>query len=201
MPPEELTSDPPQSSADRLLRAQAAELEALRQRVADVPDPDSLLEMRAKAEKFDQLQADLPNWQQQLQTAHQQERQTLEQRVQQQEADLQRTRLSGEMQAAFLQAGGNPQHFAAWQELYGSKYVKPGEDGALMVSENGQTMPLADVLANQRTDSLYGVLFHPRYGSGSGGRSGHDRRLHTVSDLQNVSTSDLFRQSFGSRRK
>lgn len=196
-PPEQ----PQQTAADRLLRAQAAELEALRARVADLPDPDALLEMRAKAEKFDALVADLPGWKEQLQAAHQQEQQALQQRLQEQEGELTRERLQSELQAQFLRAGGNPLHFSAWLELYGSKYVKPGEDGRMVSTENGQTIPLEDVLNNQRTDPLYGVLYHPRYGSGGGSRQGNvDGRVTTVNDLSKMKTSDLFKTAFAGNR-
>lgn len=187
---------PEQSNTEKLLRAQAAELEALRARVADLPDADTLLDWRSKAEQYDALAADLPAWREQLQAAHQQERQTLQQQLQQRDEDLGRERLQAQMQAAFLQAGGNAMHFPSWLELYGSKYVQAGEDGRLVSTENGQNMELSELLNQQRSDTLYGVLFHPRYGAGSGTRGGRDNRVTSTVDLSKMKTGDLFRAGF-----
>ena len=196
----EPSEQPQQSNAEKLLRAQAAELEALRARVADLPDQDTLLQWRSKAEKFDSLQADLPAWREQLQAAHQQERQQLQQQLQQRDADLDRQRQQTAMQTAFLQAGGNPLHFGAWMELYGSKYVQQADNGQLVSTENGQTIELSELLNRQRSDALYGVLFHPRYGSGSGARAGSSVSVTTVADLSKMKTSDLFRAGFTKQR-
>jgi hypothetical protein len=193
--------EPQQSAADRLLRAQAAELEALRAQVKDLPDPDTLLAWRGKAEQFDALAADLPAWREQLQAAHQQERRQLQQQLQSRDAELQQQQQQHQLQTLFLQAGGNPLHFSAWLELYGSKFVQRTEDGQLVSNENGQIMPIADVLSAQSNDALYGVLFHPRYGAGSGGRMGKDARVTTVPDLNKMKTGEIFREAFakGSR--
>lgn len=188
------------SNAERLLRAQALELSALRERVAGMPDPDVLAAWRASHERLSELQADLPAWRQQLQAAHQQERQQLQQRLQEQEQALSAAQLRSELQTAFLQAGGNPAHFGAWLELYGSKYARRGDDGALAVSENGEPIALADALANQREDALYGAFFHPQFGSGSGARPGRDIRVTNGPDLQKMKTGDLFRTAFSNGR-
>jgi hypothetical protein len=195
-PPAAPEPQPQQSAADRLLRAQAAELEALRAQIKDLPDPDQLLAWRGKAEQFDALAADLPNWKEQLQAAHQQERQQLQSQLQSRDAELQQQQQQHQLQTQFLQAGGNPLHFSAWLELYGSKFVQRTEDGQLVSNENGQIMPIADVLASQRSDALYGVLFHPRYGTGSGGRMGKDARVATIPDLNKMKTGEIFRQAF-----
>lgn len=198
-PPEQPDDQPQQSAAEKLLRAQAAELEALRSRVQDLPDPDTLASWRSKAERFDSLAAELPQWRQQLASAHQQERDQLRQQLEQRDADLSREREHSQMQAAFLQAGGNPTHFPAWLELYGSKHVRPGDNG-LVSTENGETVALSELLNRQRSDALYGVLFHPRYGAGSGARGGRDTRVNHIADPNKTPTSQLFHQAFGSRR-
>lgn len=192
--------EPQPSAADRLLRAQSLELEALRSRVAGMPDPDELAAWRAKAERFDALQADLPRWKQELQQQFGAEREQLQEQLQQRDADLQRQRQQSDLQTQFLRSGGNPLHFAAWQELYGSKYVKQADDGSYVSTENGQTIPLAELLDRQRSDALYGVLFHPRYGAGSGARNGRDSRIETGNNLQNMKVGQLFKEAFGKSR-
>jgi hypothetical protein len=200
-PPTDPQQEPPRATAaDRLLRAQAAELEALRSQMANLPDPDTLVQWRSKAEQFDSLAAELPAWREQLQSAHQQERQQLQQQIQQHEAHVAATTLDSELQREFMAAGGNPVHFSMWRELYGSKYAQRAEDGSMVSVENGQPMPLADVLKAQRRDPLYGVLYHPEYGSGSGARSTRDIRVQSTADIQKMSKTELFRSSFGSRR-
>lgn len=199
-PPAEPQDQPRETAADRLLRAQAAELEALRSRVQDLPDPDTLTEWRAKAQRFDELNAELPTWREQLQAAHQQEREQLQQQVSQHQAQVAAASLENELQREFLQAGGNPVHFSMWRELYGSKYAQRGEDGRIVCTENGQSMAIADVLNQQRRDPLFGVLFHPAYGTGSGARSGRDGRVVSTAGLQNMKTGDLFREAFSRKR-
>lgn len=200
-PPTDQQQEPPRATAaDRLLRAQAAELEALRSQMASLPDPDTLVQWRSKAEQFDSLAAELPTWREQLQSAHQQERQQLQQQIQQHEAHVAATTLESELQREFMAAGGNPVHFSMWRELYGSKYAQRSEDGSIVSIENGQPVPLADVLRAQRTDPLFGVLYHPQYGSGSGSRPARDVRVQNTADIQGMSKSQLFRSAFGSRR-
>lgn len=194
-PPEQQSTG---SHSERLLKAQAAELAALRERVADLPDVDTIAAWRASHERLSQLQADLPGWRAQLQQAHQAERQQLQQTVAEQQQALAQAQLRSDLQAAFLQAGGSAQHFPAWMELAG-KHVTRGEDGALVSGDNGGPVPLADALARQRDDSLYGVFFHPRYGSGAGARSGVDGRVTTTRNLQGMSTGALFREAFVKR--
>jgi hypothetical protein len=200
-PPAPAPQEPPQqTAADRLLRAQAAELEALRARVADMPDADTLMAWRSKAERLDALAADLPGWRAELQQQFGAERDKLAQQLQQRDADLERQRQQTELQTQFLQSGGNPLHFAAWQELYGSKYIKQAADGSYISTENGQSIPLGELLDRQRDDALYGVLFHPRYGSGSGARSGKDTRITNQPSLNNMKTGQLFTEAFSKRK-
>ena len=180
--------------AERLLRAQAAELEALRARVADLPDPDTMASWRASHERLSELQADLPTWREQLQAAHQAERARLESTVQQQQQALADAALRSELQTAFLQGGGNGPHFDAWRELAG-KNITRGEDGALLV--NGK--PVSDALSEHRQDSIYGVFFHPRYGSGGGAKGGFDGRVSHGQDLHSLSTSEKFTAAFARR--
>ena len=206
MPPTATPAAPPpqepqQTTADRLLRAQAAELEALRSRVADLPDADVLADWRAKAQQFDALQADLPRWREQLQQEIGAERENLRQQVEQQQQALAAKEQQQQLQTQFLRSGGNPLHFAAWQERYGSKYVKQAEDGSYVSTENGQTIPLSELLDRQRSDALYGVLFHPRYGAGSGARNGKDGRIQSTVDLSKMRTGDLFKTAFAGNRR
>lgn len=200
MPPPEQQQQP--SASERLLRAQAQELEILRDRLKDMPDPDEVIQWRSKAERLDQLQADLPAWRQQLQQAHQQEQQELQARLQQQEADLSRTRTDQELQRLFLESGGAATHWPMWQELAG-KNIRRAEDGSLVAMHNGQEVPAADLINAHRTDPLFGVLFHPRLGAGSGAQSGRWRDVHVTNsaDLSKVSTSDLFHSAFGQGRR
>lgn len=193
--------EPQQTATDRLLRAQAAELEALRSRVAALPDPDVLADWRAKAQQFDALQSDLPRWREQLQQELGAERENLRQQVEQQQQALAAKEQQQQLQTQFLRAGGNPLHFAAWQELYGSKYVKQAEDGSYVSTENGQAVPLAELLDRQRSDALYGVLFHPRFGAGSGARNGKDGRIQSTVDLSKMRTGDLFKTAFTGNRR
>jgi hypothetical protein len=199
-PPQEPPQEPQQTASDRLLRAQAAELEALRSRVADLPDPDVLADWRAKAQQFEALQADLPRWREQLQQEIGAERDTLRQQVEQQQQALTAQQQQQELQTQFLRAGGNPLHFAAWQELYGSKYVKQADDGSFVSTENGQTIPLGELLDRQRSDALFGVLFHPRYGAGAGANKMRDSRLTTAPNLNNLKTGQLFAEAFAKRQ-
>lgn len=197
------TNEPPEQHqtgghSERLLRAQAAELQALRDRVADLPDVDTLSEWRASHEQLTQLRGELPAWREQLQAAHHAEQAKLQGQVQQQQQALQDAQMRSDLQAAFISGGGNIAHFPAWLELYGSKYVKRGENGAILATDNGQDSPLSDALMAQRSDSLYGVFFHPRYGSGGGATgSGRDVRVINAPNLQNVKTGELFRRAFG----
>jgi len=200
-PPTDQQDQPRESAADRLLRAQAAELEALRSQMANIPDPDTLLQWRSKAEQFDSLAAELPTWRQQLQAAHQQERQQLQQQISEHQAKVAATTLESELQREFMAAGGNPIHFSMWRELYGSKYAQRAEDGSIISIENGQPVSLAKVLQSQRTDPLFGVLYHPQYGSGGGSRSGRpDARVTSTAGLQNMKTGELFREAFSRKR-
>lgn len=190
------TNEPDGNHSERLLRAQAAELAALRERVADLPDPDTLATWRASHERLSQLQADLPGWRQQLQQAHQAEQQRLQQTVEQQAQALTQAQLQQEMQAAFLQAGGNPLLQPVWQELAG-KRVSRSDDGSLQI--DGQ--PLADALARHRSDPVLGVAFHPQYGAGAGAHSGRDVRVINQPDLSKMTTGQLFREAFVNRSR
>jgi hypothetical protein len=200
-PPPQEPQEPQQTAADRLLRAQAAELEALRARVQDLPDPDLLADWRAKAQQFDALQADLPRWREQLQQEIGAERENLRQQVEHQQQALAAKEQQQQLQTQFLQSGGNPLHYHAWLELYGSKYVKQAEDGSYVSTENGQAVPLAELLDRQRSDALYGVLFHPRFGAGSGARNGKDGRIQSTVDLSKMRTGDLFKTAFAGNRR
>lgn len=180
--------------SERLLRAQAAELAALRERVADLPDPDTLTTWRASHERLQALQQDLPQWREQLQQAHQAEQARLQQTVEQQAQALTHAQLQQEVQREFLTAGGNAQLYDVWRELAG-KHASRGEDGTLQI--NGQ--PLSDALAGHRSDPVLAVAFHPRYGAGGGARSGMDGRVVNQPDLSKMSTSQLFRMGFVKR--
>lgn len=190
-PPEQQSTG---GHSERLLKAQAAELAALRERIADLPDVDTLATWRASHERLSQLQADLPGWRAQLQEAHQAEQQRLQQTVQQQAEALTQAQLRSDLQAAFTQAGGNVAFFDAWREL-GGKHVSRAEDGTLQIDGK----PLSEALAGQRDDQLLGVFYHPRFGTGAGARGGRDVRVTNTQNLQGMSTGQLFHEAFVKR--
>ena len=188
-------ASPPESNAERLLRAQAVELQSLRSRVQDLPDPDALAEWRAKAERFDALAADLPTLRQQVADQFAAERQQLQQQAQVQEQRAQAADLRAEAQRVFLQGGGNPALWDSHWELYG-KHIKRDEQGQLVTLASGQAVPLQDVQQQLRTDPLHGHFFYPTMGSGSGARSSRDGRVVNRPDLLKMPKDQLWSQAF-----
>lgn len=177
--------------AESLLRAQAAELEALRSMVTGLPDAETLASWRASHERLSALQADLPSWRASLQAAHESERSQLQERLQQQQQALTEASLASDLQQAFAAAGGSAPHFAAWRTMAGQNVAR-AEDGSITI--NGK--PVSDALNEHRSDAVYSVFFHPRYGSGGGSRGGFDGRVVNGPDLHKMSTSELFRVAF-----
>lgn len=192
-PPEQQSTG---GHSERLLKAQAAELAALRERVTNMPDPDEMAVWRASHQQLQALQQDLPAWREQLQQAHAAEQARLQATVAEQQQALAHAALQQEMQAAFLQAGGNAALQPVWQELAG-KRVSRSDDGSLQI--DGQ--PLADALASHRGDPVLGIAFYPRYGAGAGAHSGRDVRVTNQPDLSKMSTGQLFREAFVNRSK
>lgn len=95
-----------------------------------------------------------------------------------------------------------------WQ-LYGSQFAED-RNGLFLVDadgmprldeETGKRITPAEFFAKLRKDAVHGMHFQPEYGSGSGARGGRDGRVNSTEDLSKVSNSELFRTSFGSRRK
>ena len=95
-----------------------------------------------------------------------------------------------------------------WQ-LFGSQYAedKAGlylvdADGTPALDpETGKRITLREHFAKLRKDPVHGMHFQPEYGSGSGARGGRDGRVNSSADLTKVPTGQLFRESFGARRR
>lgn len=95
-----------------------------------------------------------------------------------------------------------------WQ-LFGSQYAedKAGlylvdADGTPALDpETGKRITLREHFAKLRKDPVHGMHFQPEYGSGSGARGGRDGRVNNSADLTKVPTGQLFRDSFGARRR
>lgn len=95
-----------------------------------------------------------------------------------------------------------------WQ-LFGSQYAedKAGlylvdADGTPALDpETGKRITLREHFAKLRKDPVHGMHFQPEYGSGSGARGGRDGRVNSSADLNKVPTGQLFRESFGARRR
>jgi hypothetical protein len=95
-----------------------------------------------------------------------------------------------------------------WQ-LFGSQYAED-KGGLYLVDadgtpaldpETGKRITLREHFAKLRKDPVHGMHFQPEYGSGSGARSGRDGRVSSTADLTKVPTGQLFRDSFGARRR
>jgi hypothetical protein len=95
-----------------------------------------------------------------------------------------------------------------WQ-LYGSDFAEDKNglfladpDGSPRLDpETGKRITPSEFFAKLRKDPVHGMHFQPEYGSGGGSRAGRDGRVNNSEDLAKVPTGQLFRDSFGSRRK
>ena len=95
-----------------------------------------------------------------------------------------------------------------WQ-LFGTQYAED-KGGLYLVDadgtpaldpETGKRITLREHFTKLRKDPVHGMHFQPEYGSGSGARSGRDGRVSSTADLTKVPTGQLFRDSFGARRR
>lgn len=182
--PQEPQQEP--SAASRLLKAQAAELAALRRRVEGLPEPDQLEQLRAKAERFDALSQRLPQLQEQVAGL-----------FQQQQAQAQQQRLSAAIATAFTAAGGLPSWAEAFAELHGKAASFDANGQVVMAGADGNPEPIAQVLDRLRVDQQWAHTFRPQYGSGSGIAHQNDPRLAHGADLSRLSTRQKFDLAFG----
>ncbi len=176
------------SATTRLLKAQAAELAALRRRVEGLPEPEQLAELKAKAERFDALSQRLPQLQQQMVGMFEQQQQAQQQQ-----------RLSAAIASAFTAAGGLPSWAEAFAELHGKAASFDGSGQVVMAGPDGNPVPIAQVLDRLRVDQQWSHTFRPSMGSGSGlgGPSPNDPRTAHGGDLSRLSTRQKFDLAFG----
>lgn len=197
-PPNPAPAEP--SHTERLHKAQSVELERLRAQMADLPDAEALAALKAKAEKFDQISQQLPQWQQQLSQLHQQEVAQLQAQHQTAQQQLQAAKFDVAAAGEFSRAGGLMEHWREFANMMGSR-LTAGPDGAPLL--DGQ--PLGDAFKTMVANDPHSILSafaRPRYGSGSGARAGRDGRAVSGQNLslKNTSKSDLFAQAFGGGR-
>lgn len=204
-PPNPPTPPTPQEPApapeptDRVGRAMAAELEALRRQLASVPDADELQRLRDRAALADQITADLPAWREQLTAAVDQQRQEGDAALSQVQQDLARARIDQDVAAAFFANGGTE---AGWQVLRESfaKDVQRAEDGTLVVNTADGPQPLADALASLSDHPVYAAAFRARYGAGGGSRGNTTARAVPGVDVSRMTTDQRFKAAFGRNR-
>ena len=189
-PPKPTPPEPEQqadtTAASRLLRAQSAELAALRKRLEGVPDPEDLAALRQKAERFDALSQTLPQLQQQVAGL-----------FRQQQAAVDAQRLQTAISAAFVEAGGLPAWSAPFAELHVQKASLDSSGQVVMSGTDGTPKPIAQVLEQLRVDGQWSHTFKPMYGSGSGMTPAHDPRIAHGPDLSRLNTSQKFDLAFG----
>ena len=174
---------PDDSGASSLMRAQAAELQALRRQLASMPDPEALEAIRSKAARFDQLEQSLPEWQQQVQQAFSAEQQQAAAAIAHERQQLNETRLRSEVTAAYLRHGGLPQWADSFFDLIGRRAQL--DDAGKVVTDllQGESpVPFEQALqaleAHPQTQHLM-ALFAPRFGSGSNAATSRDVRTLT----------------------
>ena len=80
-------------------------------------------------------------------------------------------------------------------------YLADADGSPRLDEETGKRITPADFFAKLRKDPVHGMHFQPEYGSGSGARGGRDGRVNSSADLTKVPTGQLFRESFGARRR
>lgn len=210
--------------AERDLRrqeaARAAQLDAQLREVGQV-DPKLLDEARQRAREADQQrqmieqQTTIRLQDQERKYAEQLERITGE--LQQQKTAAEREALRIKTEREFLAAKGLQEASSIdgrtpfdyiWQ-LYGNQfaedrnglYLVDADGSPRLDEETGKRITPAEFFVKLRKDAVHGMHFQPEYGSGSGARSGRDGRVNNSADLSKVPTGQLFRDSFGARRK
>jgi hypothetical protein len=193
-PPNPPAAEP--SHTEKIHKAQSVELERLRAQMADLPDAETLAGLKAKAEKFDQISQQLPQWQQALQQLHQQELAQLQAQHQTAQQQLQAARLDAAGAAVFGQAGGRSELWGEFKGMVGSR-LTAGPDGAPLL--DGE--PLGEkfqALVDADPHSILAAFARPRYGSGSGSRGSRDGRAVPGQALSlRDGKSALFAQGFG----
>lgn len=203
--------------AERALKRQ---LESQLKQVSQV-DPGLVAEARAKAEAAEQ-QRQLVEQQTAARLAEQERK--YQEQLARVTGDLQAAKTAAEREALriktereFLAAKGLVEASSIdgrtpfdyiWQ-LYGSSiaedkngiYLADPDGSPRLDEETGKRITPGEFFAKLRKDPVHGMHFQPEYGSGSGARSGRDGRVNSSEDLSKVPNSQLFRESFGARRK
>jgi hypothetical protein len=187
---------PEPTHAERLHKALSIEVQALREQLASVPDADTLAQLQAKAERFDQISQQLPQWQQQLGQLHAREVAQLQAQHHAAQQDLAAAKLDAAGAAAFGQAGGRSELWSEFRAMLGGR-LSAGPDGAPFLDGEplGQRF---QALVEADPHAVLAAFARPRFGSGSGARASRDGRA--VSG-QSLSISDgksrLFAAGFG----
>lgn len=197
-PAAEQQAAPEASHAERLYRAQSVELETLRRRLEDVPDPDTLATLRDKAQRFDELSSQLPQWKEQLAATFQAEQAALRQRAQEQEQQLEAARFETTASGEFARAGGRAEVWGEFRAMVGDR-LQRGEDGAVLLDGQPFGQRFAELVGDP-----YGItasFARPAYGSGSGGRSARDGRAIPARGMSlRDGKAELFKAGFGATR-
>lgn len=204
----------------RAERARSRQLEAQLREVGQV-NPQLVAEAQAKAEAAEQQRLMV---EQQTATRLQEQERKYQEQLQRITGDLQAAKTAAEREALriktereFLAAKGLVEASSIdgrtpfdyiWQ-LYGSDFAEDKNglfladpDGSPRLDpETGKRITPSEFFAKLRKDPVHGMHFQPEYGSGGGSRAGRDGRVSNSEDLAKVPTGQLFRDSFGARRK
>lgn len=107
-------------------------------------------------------------------------------------------------------SGDGRSFFDLFWSVKGEAFAYDG-NGSLMVvdaggepvldAESGKRVSPVDYVKSLQSDAVYGYLFKPAYGSGSGGRSARDGRAvpGQKMDIKNTPKGELFAAAFGNR--
>jgi dsDNA-specific endonuclease/ATPase MutS2 len=79
----------------------------------------------------------------------------------------------------------------------GKLMIVDGDGQPLMDKESGTRVNPVDYVKGLQTDPVYGHLFKPAFGSGSGGRSVTGGRMIPGQDIHSLPKSEKFRVAFG----
>ena len=148
-----------------------------------------------------------------LRTQYERDLQAKAQELEQQKAQFTQYRLRSEGMKIFQGAEGldgvsddGTSFFDLFWSAKGSEFsyddegklMIVGSDGQpLMDKESGTRVNPVDRVKNLHTDPVYGHLFKPAYGTGSGGRSVMGGRAVTGTDIRSLPKSEKFRVAFG----
>lgn len=188
-----------ETATARMLRTVTAELQALRLQVDGTPDPEELAALRVKAQRFDELAAEVPRWRSELEAEQGRQQQVeaveREARAAQDQARADRERLT----AAFFASGGRPGFDDAFRELINNRISK-ADDGRLLIDGIDAEAFMRNV---GRDDTAQGALlatcFQPNLGTGSGMSSSHPMgsRAKRGPDIHSMSKAQLRALAFG----